>query len=76
MNVTNCPLQALPIPASMSPSRQLSMAIDAQPKRPVPRTPVHDLHADLASPREVTTLEVVLSVEAAPVPYSHWGINE
>ncbi len=76
MNVTNAPLQALPIPASMPPSRRLSMAIDVRPKRPVPQTPVHDLQTDLASPREVTTPKAVLSVEAAPAPYSHWGINE
>lgn len=76
MNLTNAPLQAVPVLASTPPSRRLPMAIGSQSKRAVPPPPVQGVDTELASPYEATAPELVTSVEAAPAPYSHWGINE
>lgn len=76
MNVTNAPLRAAPILASTPPSRRLSIAFDSQPDLAVPLTYVHGLHTDPTGPHEATEPVAVVFVEAAPTPYSHWGINE
>lgn len=76
MNKTDTLFHATSITASTPPSRRLSMAIDSQPKRAFPPTPVHGLHTDLASQHEATAPEAVLSVEPEFAPFGHWGINE
>lgn len=76
MNVTNAPLPVAPIPALATVSRRLFVEFHSQPELAVSLTSVHRLHIDPTEPHEATTLVAVLPVEAAPTPYSHWGINE
>ncbi len=75
MNVTNA-LPVAPIPASAPASRRLFIEFDSLPELAVPLMSVHRLHIDATEPHEAITLVAVLPVEAAPTPYSHWGINE
>lgn len=76
MNVTNARLPVAPIPASAPAARRLPIQFDSRPELAVSLTSVHRLHIDPTGPHKATTLVAVLPVEAAPTPYSHWGINE
>ncbi len=76
MNITNAPLSGAPIPASAPVSRRLFIEFDSQPELAVPLTSVRRLHIAPTGPHEATAPVAVLPVEAAPTPYSHWGINE
>ena len=76
MNVTNARLPVAPIPAVAPVSRRLFIEFDSRPELAVSLTSVHRLHIDPTEPHEAITLVAVLPVEAAPTPYSHWGINE
>lgn len=76
MNVTHVPHTVARIPASGLTSRRLAIAFGSQPELAVPLTSVNSLHPDPTGAQKATKSKAVLSVEAAPAPYSHWGINE
>jgi hypothetical protein len=76
MNTNNASIPSAPIPASAPLSRRLSIRFDSQPELAIPLTSVRRPHTDPAGPHEVTPPVVASVVEAAPTPYSHWGINE
>jgi hypothetical protein len=76
MNVTNAPLSIVPIQALVPVSRRLFIEFDSQPELAVPLRSVRRLHGQPTEPDESTAPTTVLPVDAAPTPYSHWGINE
>lgn len=76
MNVTHATHTVAPIPASAPTSRRLAIAVGSQPELAVPPTSVNSLHPDPTDAQKATAPKAVFSVETAPAPYSHWGINE